>query len=141
MKIRNLILAGSMVLACAGVQAATAPVGCNLAQAQTDKTILANFNVSTDPAGLALEANANNTQPMAVLSAYANANHCTLYALSVMDLVNGLLKGSTLPSSNGQSGGAPDQMKSMSGKFILIYPKKAMCISELGLQIPVKTVM
>lgn len=112
--------------------------GCDLNVLKADKTIQASFKIAEDPVGLALEAKNDTVPATQVLANFAKANQCELYALPMGELVKGLLKGLNTP---GDDGAATDSnMNNMNKKYILLQPRKAMCMRELNINLPVKKI-
>lgn len=93
--------------------------------------------VEEDPVGLALGPKAKGPSVKSVLTKYARQNRCEFYGLSMVELVQGLLKGIDLPNSSGQQ---DNEMKDMQGKYILMSQRKHDCVKELGFKLPVKAI-
>lgn len=112
--------------------------GCDLAKFKTNKMVMSALNVTKDPIGLAVEAKGKDTPVQSLLQAYATAHKCSLYSLSMQDLVKGLLKGSNLPLGGGVPGGKEvgkgesakggkslSRMGNNQNKVLLVAPDKA----------------
>ncbi len=121
---------------------------CDLGQVKADKMIQASFNVEDDPVGLALEAK-NNKNGKDLLNEYAKKHSCTLYVLSMENLVKGLLKGANFDNLHMDKKGASKENKASSTdnkgnkfaeKYILIQERKFNCAKELGLKLPLDAI-
>ncbi|WP_133128899.1 hypothetical protein [Legionella nagasakiensis] len=113
------------------------PKPCSLEQLKTNETLKRYLNFSKDPAGLSVESKENDTNVPHLFQQYASQHQCAVYTISMMELVKGLLKGSTSnlfnndPPSDVQS-----EQNNIRKKFIVIDGDKAVCIKKLGLQLP-----
>ncbi len=113
---------------------------CSLQTLKADHALLKSLNFSNDPIGLAVEAKTKGTNVEQLFQHYAVQNHCKLYTISMMDLVNGLLKGSTSMLSQGDNAGSSSSdMQNMSKKYLVVEGDKALCVKKLGLKLPLKT--
>ncbi|WP_133130106.1 hypothetical protein [Legionella yabuuchiae] len=110
---------------------------CSLDDLKKDSGLDKSFNLSKDPAGLAVEAKQQGVDASSLFQEYANKNNCVLYSISMMELVKGLFKGSTdgLFKQNSQNS---SDTHAMSNKYILVDGDKALCIKKLDLKLPIK---
>lgn len=131
------LLTACVALAMAGCTMSEKPItdaelgfksdGCDLAKLKVDP-MFKGVKFTDDPAGVSLEG--INAEVM--LGAYAKKNHCKVYALSMEEMIKGLLKDSAMT-------GAGDMGKEQAGKFILIAGKVAKCAKVLEMKLPIKT--
>ena len=113
-------------------QPAPASTFCNLEHLKNDKVLAQHLSISADPAGLAVEAKTSDADVDKLLQHYSDEHQCMLSSMSMMDLANGLFKGSSGTFVKG-SAGAPN-----SQKYLLIAGDKSICIKKLGLDLPMK---
>ena len=117
---------------------------CVLSDLKTNKILTNALKFSSDPAGLAIEAKSDNTDAVSLFQTYANTHHCTLYMLSMLDLIQGLFKGSsdlfTQTKSTSSQSSPDNEMQNMGKKFLLISGDRAVCIQKLGLKLPFKMI-
>jgi len=119
--------------------AKTAPATkfCTLQSLKKDKALSQKLVISTDPAGLAIEAKTNDANVDKLLQHYSDEHQCTLSSMSMMDLVKGLFKGSA--GSLPQGAGGSSDLQKMGQKYLLVAGDKSICIKKLGLELPIKS--
>lgn len=108
---------------------------CTMQELKADSGLKAQLKFASDPVGLAVESNKQDTDVEKLFKDYAVKHHCTLYSLSMNDLMSGLLKGST-SSNDVLSSQSSKQNKS--NKYLLVAGDKAICVKKLGLELPLK---
>lgn len=108
---------------------------CSLQGLQSDSNMKQQLKFSHDQVGLAVESKKADADVEKMFKDYAVKHQCTLYSLSMNDLMKGLLKGSaSAPTSND----AQPSMQSKSNKYLLVEGGKAICVKKLGLELPLK---
>lgn len=112
---------------------------CAMADLKVDKTLMQNLIISPDPAGLAIEAKNASTDVNQLLQQYSSQHQCTINAISMAELVSGLLKGTPDMLKDNKNNDDSDEMKKIGGKLIVVDGDKAVCIKKLGLKLPLKT--
>ena len=114
---------------------------CSMQALKSDKTLSKQLTFAKDPIGLAVEPKKADTSVENLFKDYAVKNKCTLYTISMKDLMKGLIKGSpdSLNAGSSSSSGAtqPDSMQS--NKFLLVEGDKALCVKKLGFELPLKS--
>lgn len=108
---------------------------CSLQGLQSDTNMKQQLKFSHDQVGLAVESKKSDADVEKMFKDYAVKHHCTLYSLSMNDLMKGLFKGSaSVPSSND----AQPNLQGKSNKYLLVEGGKAICVKKLGLELPLK---
>lgn len=110
---------------------------CVLESLNKDKELKKQLTFTPDKIGLAFIANNSNANVSGLLQQYATKHQCTLYSISMADLVKGLIKGSDNNAISQQTS-PMDASSGQQKKYLLIAGDKAICMKKLRLKLPMK---